>query len=56
MLTPIVMMIFIIFLSAVFNATEVALVVISDNKVNLDADRGNKKALLIQKFTEKPKS
>ena len=56
MLTPIVMMIFLIFLSAVFNATEVALVVISDNKVNLDADRGNKKALLIQKFTEKPKS
>jgi putative hemolysin len=56
MLTPIVMMIFLIFLSAVFNATEIALVVISDNKVNLDADRGNKKALLIQKFTEKPKS
>lgn len=56
MLTPIVMMIFLIFLSAVFNATEVALVVVSDNKVNLDADRGNKKALLIQKFTEKPKS
>ncbi len=56
MLTPIVMMIFLIFLSALFHATEVALVVISDNKVNLDAIRGNKKALLIQKFTEAPKS
>jgi putative hemolysin len=55
MLTPIIMMIFLIFLSAIFNATEIALVVISDNKVNLAADKGNKKALLIQKFTETPK-
>ena len=55
MLISILTMLFLIILSAIFAASEVALVVISDNKVDHDAEKGNKKALRIQKFTESPK-
>jgi len=45
-------MFFLILLIGIFSASEVALVVISDNKVDDDANLGNKKAIKVQKFTK----
>ncbi|MCR3905845.1 MAG: hemolysin family protein [Tenericutes bacterium] len=56
MITSSVFMLFLIIMSAVFSASEVALVAISDNKVNVDAETGNKRALKVQKYTENPKN
>lgn len=56
MITSSVFMLFLIIMSAVFAASEVALVAISDNKVNVDAETGNKRALKVQRYTENPKS
>ena len=50
MLIPIMSMIVLIIMSAFFQAAEVAIVAISDNKVNADADKGHKAALKIKKF------
>ena len=55
MLISILTMLFLIILSALFAASEVALIVISDSKVDDDAEKGNKKALRIQKYTDSPK-
>lgn len=55
MLVSSLIMLFLIFLSAILAASEVALVVISDNKVNLDAEKGIKRAYKVQAFTENPK-
>ncbi|MDO9629251.1 MAG: hemolysin family protein [Acholeplasmataceae bacterium] len=55
MLVSSLVMLFLIFLSAILAASEVALVVISDNKVNIDAEKGNKRAYKVQVFTETPK-
>ena len=52
MLTTIMIMFFLILLIGIFSASEVALVVISDNKVDDDANLGNKKAIKVQKFTK----
>jgi len=49
------MLVLIIF-SAIFAAAEVALVIVSDNQVNQDADKGNIRAIRIQKFNQSPKS
>jgi putative hemolysin len=45
----------IIILTAIFSSAEVALVVVSDSKVNEDVLNNNKKALKIQKFTNESK-
>ena len=55
MLVPILSIIFIIVLTAIFSAAEVALVVVSDSKVNEDVLKNNKKAIKIQKFTAESK-
>ncbi len=55
MLIPIISIILIIILTAIFSAAEVALVVVSDSKVNEDVLNNNKKALKIQKFTTESK-
>ena len=55
MIISILTMLFLIILSAIFAASEVALIVISDNKVDDDAEKGNKKAIRIQKYTKSPK-
>ena len=55
MLISILTMLFLIILSAIFAASEVALIVISDSKVDDDAEKGNKKAIRIQKYTDSPK-
>ncbi len=55
MIYSIVIMVILIILSAVLSAGEVAFVVVSDAKVDLDAEKGNKKAIKLQKFTEEPK-
>jgi putative hemolysin len=52
MLTTIMIMFFLVLLIGIFSASEVALVVISDNKVDDDANLGNKKAIKVQKFTK----
>ena len=44
-------MLFIVFLSAVLTVSEGALISISDQKVNLDAEKGNRRALKVQAFT-----
>ena len=56
MIIPIMSMIILILLSAILQAAEVAIVAISDSKVNADAEKGFKKALKIQKFNENPRS
>ncbi len=56
MLYSIISMLVLIIFSGIFAAAEIALVVVSDNKVNQDADKGNIKAIRIQKFSESPKS
>lgn len=55
MLIPILSIILIIILTAIFSSAEVALVVVSDSKVNEDVLNNNKKALKIQKFTNESK-
>jgi putative hemolysin len=55
MLIPILSIILIIILTAIFSSAEVALVVVSDSKVNEDVLNNNKKALKIQKFTTESK-
>jgi putative hemolysin len=52
MLTTIMIMFFLVLLSGIFSASEIALVVISDNKVDDDAEAGNKKAIKVQRFTK----
>jgi len=49
-------MLLLVILSGIFAAAEIALVVVSDNKINQDADKGNIKAIRIQKFSESPRS
>ena len=56
MIYSLVIMFALIILSAIFAASEVALVVVSDNKINQDAEKGNIRAVRIQKFTNSPKS
>lgn len=55
MLVSSLVMLFLIILSAILAASEVALVVVSDNQVNLDAEKGIKRAYKVQAFTETPK-
>ncbi len=55
MLGSIITIVLIIVLIALFNAAEVALVVVSDSKVNEDVLNENKSALKIQKFTNHSK-
>lgn len=55
MLISILSIILIIILTAIFSSAEVALVVVSDSKVNEDVLNNNKKALKIQKFTTESK-
>lgn len=56
MLISILVMIFMIVLSAMCVVSEAALVSISDAKVEQDAEEGNKRAQRVLKFTENPKS
>jgi putative hemolysin len=49
-------MIVLIILSAILQAAEVAIVATSDNRVNQDAEKGNKKAIKIQTFNLNPRS
>ncbi|MBU1094055.1 MAG: hemolysin family protein [Firmicutes bacterium] len=56
MLYSIISMLLLVILSGIFAAAEIALVVVSDNKINQDADKGNIKAIRIQKFSESPRS
>ncbi|MBN2300820.1 MAG: HlyC/CorC family transporter [Acholeplasmataceae bacterium] len=56
MLYSIIIMVVLIILSGVFAASEVALTAVSDNKIAIDAEKGNIRALRIQKFTSAPKS
>lgn len=56
MIIPVISMIVLIILSAILQAAEVAIVAISDSKVNIEAERGVKKAIKIQKFNEEPRS
>ncbi len=56
MIYSLVIMFLLIILSAIFAASEVALIAVSDNKINLDAEKGNIRAVRIQKFTNSPKS
>lgn len=55
MLISVITIVLIIILTAIFSASEVALVVVSDAKVNEDVLNDNKKALKIQKFTNDSK-
>lgn len=55
MLTSIIAIILIIIFTAILSAAEVALVVVSDSKVNEDVLNRNKKALKIQNFTNQSK-
>lgn len=56
MVYSIISMLLLIILSGIFAAAEIALVVVSDNKINQDADKGNIRAIRIQKFSESPKT
>lgn len=56
MIYSIISMLLLIILSGIFAAAEIALVIVSDNKINQDADKGNIRAIRIQKFSESPKS
>lgn len=55
MLTSIIVMILLIFLSALCVISDASLVGISDAKVEEDADEGHKRAKRVMKFTEDPK-
>jgi len=55
MIYPVISMLLLIILSGIFAAAEIALVVVSDNKINQDADKGNIRAIRIQRFSESPK-
>ena len=52
MVYSIISMIILVIISGVFAAAEIALVIVSDNKVNHDADLGNIRAIRIKKYTE----
>ena len=56
MVYSIISMIILVIISGVFAAAEIALVIVSDNKVNHDADLGNIRAIRIKKYTENPRS
>ncbi|NBK21650.1 MAG: DUF21 domain-containing protein, partial [Spirochaetia bacterium] len=56
MLTPILLIIFFILISGILEAAEVALVVISDKEVALDAENGNKRAIKVLKFNLESKA
>ncbi len=56
MIYSIISMLLLIILSGIFAAAEIALVVVSDNKINQDAEKGNIRAIKIKRFSESPKS
>ncbi len=56
MIYSVISMFILVILSGVFAAAEIALVIVSDNKVNHDADLGNIRAVRIQKYTNNPKT
>lgn len=56
MLTPIFFIIFFILITGILEAAEVALVVISDKEVALDAENGNKRAIKVLKFNLESKA
>ncbi|PKK96871.1 MAG: HlyC/CorC family transporter, partial [Tenericutes bacterium HGW-Tenericutes-3] len=56
MLYSIISMVVLVIISGIFAASEIALVVVSDNKVSHDADMGNMRAMRIKKYSENPKS
>ncbi|PKK93568.1 MAG: hypothetical protein CVV61_03990 [Tenericutes bacterium HGW-Tenericutes-6] len=56
MLTSSLIMLFLIIMSAVFSASEVAIVAISDSKVKEDAESGYKRAIRLSHFIESPKA